>query len=205
MSGSNVFGVPRMAAFGLSPFFGDEILEAMRAGDIPEGTRTYKKDILDKDGNKVGTKIVRTYSSGRSNAPTSVVGSNFPPCNILTDKKKRKVYEFAIAGYDPENVTFEVNEENPSYINLILKSGMTEVEEPTQDETAEADTEAKEQKVEEEVVYDYHKFFVKDHVCPFLVDRDRYDIEKSEVEFKNGVVRISFEPKKVAFKPKIIK
>lgn len=198
MRGSFGFDVPSLGVFG-SPLFGEKILNALMTGECPEGTRTYQKDILDDDGNKVGKTIVRTYSSGRSNAPSNLVGSNYPPCNIYTDENKRKVYEFAIAGYDPKNVTFAVDENNPSYINLVLKSGLTEVKESDEDEKKE-----EEQKVEKAIVYDYQKFVVKDHTCPFYVDRDRYDIEQSTVEFKNGTVKISFEPKKIAFNPKVV-
>ena len=198
MRGSLDFDVPGLGVFG-SPLFGEKILDALMTGECPEGTRTYQKDIIDADGNKVGKTIVRTYSSGRSTAPLSLVGSNYPPCNIYTDENKRKVYEFAIAGYDPKNVSFAVDENNPSYINLILKSGLTEVKESDEDEKKE-----EEQKVEKAIIYDYQKFVVKDHTCPFYVDRDRYDIEQSTVEFKNGTVKISFEPKKVAFNPKVV-
>lgn len=200
MRGSLDFDVPGLGVFG-SPLFGEKILNALMTGECPEGTRTYQKDIIDADGNKVGKTIVRTYSSGRSTAPSSLVGSNYPPCNIFTDENKRKVYEFAIAGYDPKNVSFAVDENNPSYINLILKSGLTEVKESEKDD----DEDKKEEpKVEKAIVYDYQKFVVKDHTCPFYVDRDRYDIEQSTVEFKNGTVKISFEPKKVAFNPKVL-
>ena len=91
------------------------------------------------------------------------------------------------------------DENNPSYINLILKSGLTEVKDT--DDTEEKNDE---KKVEKAIVYDYQKFAVKDHTCPFYVDRDRYDIEQSTVEFKNGTVKISFEPKKIAFNPKVV-
>lgn len=200
MRGSLDFDVPGLGVFG-SPLFGEKILDALMTGECPEGTHTYQKDIIDAEGNKVGKTIVRTFSSGRSTAPSSLVGSNYPPCNIYTDENKRKVYEFAIAGYDPKNVSFAVDENNPSYINLILKSGLTEVKESDEDE----DEDKKEEpKVEKAIIYDYQKFVVKDHTCPFYVDRDRYDIEQSTVEFKNGTVKISFEPKKVAFNPKVI-
>lgn len=201
MRGSLDFDVPGLGVFG-SPLFGEKILNALMTGECPEGTRTYQKDIIDADGNKVGKTIVRTYSSGRSTAPSSLVGSNYPPCNIYTDENKRKVYEFAIAGYDPKNVSFAVDENNPSYINLILKSGLTEVKESEKEEDDEDKKE--EPKVEKAIIYDYQKFVVKDHTCPLYVDRDRYDIEQSTVEFKNGTVKISFEPKKVAFNPKVI-
>lgn len=201
MRGSLDFDVPSLGVFG-SPLFGEKILDALMTGECPEGTRTYQKDIIDADGNKVGKTIVRTYSSGRSTAPSSLVGSNYPPCNIYTDENKRKVYEFAIAGYDPKNVSFAVDENNPSYINLILKSGLTEVKESEKEEDDEDKKE--EPKVEKAIIYDYQKFVVKDHTCPFYVDRDRYDIEQSTVEFKNGTVKISFEPKKVAFNPKVV-
>lgn len=201
MRGSLDFDVPGLGVFG-SPLFGEKILDALMTGECPEGTRTYQKDIIDADGNKVGKTIVRTYSSGRSTAPSSLVGSNYPPCNIYTDENKRKVYEFAIAGYDPKNVSFAVDENNPSYINLILKSGLTEVKESEKEDDDEDKKE--EPKVEKAIIYDYQKFVVKDHTCPFYVDRDRYDIEQSTVEFKNGTVKISFEPKKVAFNPKVI-
>ena len=200
MRGSLDFDVPGLGVFG-SPLFGEKILNALMTGECPEGTRTYQKDIIDADGNKVGKTIVRTYSSGRSTAPSSLVGSNYPPCNIYTDENKRKVYEFAIAGYDPKNVSFAVDENNPSYINLILKSGLTEVKESEKDD---GEDKKEEPKVEKAIVYDYQKFVVKDHTCPFYVDRDRYDIEQSTVEFKNGTVKISFEPKKVAFNPKVV-
>jgi HSP20 family molecular chaperone IbpA len=202
MRGSLDFDVPSLGVFG-SPLFGEKILDALMTGECPEGTRTYQKDIIDADGNKVGKTIVRTYSSGRSTAPSSLVGSNYPPCNIYTDENKRKVYEFAIAGYDPKNVSFAVDENNPSYINLILKSGLTEVKESEKEEEDDEDKK-EEPKVEKAIIYDYQKFVVKDHTCPFYVDRDRYDIEQSTVEFKNGTVKISFEPKKVAFNPKVI-
>ena len=233
MRGSLGFDVPGLGVFG-SPLFGEKILDALMTGECPEGTRTYQKDIIDADGNKVGKTIVRTFSSGRSTAPSSLVGSNYPPCNIYTDENKRKVYEFAIAGYDPKNVSFAVDENNPSYINLILKSGLTEVKESDEDddfdeaktedensvgevytpapakkskhrdEDDEDEKKEEEQKVEKAIIYDYQKFVVKDHTCPFYVDRDRYDIEQSTVEFKNGTVKISFEPKKVAFNPKVV-
>lgn len=201
MRGSLDFDVPGLGVFG-SPLFGEKILDALMTGECPEGTRTYQKDIIDAEGNKVGKTIVRTFSSGRSTAPSSLVGSNYPPCNIYTDENKRKVYEFAIAGYDPKNVSFAVDENNPSYINLILKSGLTEVKESEKEDDDEDKKE--EPKVEKAIIYDYQKFVVKDHTCPFYVDRDRYDIEQSTVEFKNGTVKISFEPKKVAFNPKVI-
>ena len=203
MRGSLDFDVPGLGVFG-SPLFGEKILNALMTGECPEGTRTYQKDIIDADGNKVGKTIVRTYSSGRSTAPSSLVGSNYPPCNIYTDENKRKVYEFAIAGYDPKNVSFAVDENNPSYINLILKSGLTEVKESEKEKDDDYDDKKEEPKVEKAIIYDYQKFVVKDHTCPFYVDRDRYDIEQSTVEFKNGTVKISFEPKKVAFNPKVV-
>ena len=202
MRGSLDFDVPGLGVFG-SPLFGEKILNALMTGECPEGTRTYQKDIIDADGNKVGKTIVRTFSSGRSTAPSSLVGSNYPPCNIYTDENKRKVYEFAIAGYDPKNVSFAVDENNPSYINLILKSGLTEVKE-SEKEDDDYEDKKEEPKVEKAIIYDYQKFVVKDHTCPFYVDRDRYDIEQSTVEFKNGTVKISFEPKKVAFNPKVV-
>ena len=52
----------------------------------------------------------------------------------LSDENRRKVYEFAVAGYDPKNISFAVDENNPSYINLILKSGLTEVKESETDD-----------------------------------------------------------------------
>lgn len=203
MRGSLDFDVPGLGVFG-SPLFGEKILNALMTGECPEGTRTYQKDIIDADGNKVGKTIVRTYSSGRSTAPSSLVGSNYPPCNIYTDENKRKVYEFAIAGYDPKNVSFAVDENNPSYINLILKSGLTEVKESEKEKDDDYEDKKEEPKVEKAIIYDYQKFVVKDHTCPFYVDRDRYDIEQSTVEFKNGTVKIFFEPKKVAFNPKVV-
>lgn len=189
------------ADFGFPGLFGEDFLNNFFGGELPEGTKTYKKDILDENGKKVGEKVIHTYSSGRSNPPASIAG-NFPPCNIYTDKNKRRVYAFACAGYEPENVSFEVNEDNPSYINLVLKSGLTEVTE-TEGEDAEKTEERATD--EEAIIFDYHKVVIKDCVDPFYVDRDRYDIEKSEVWFKNGMVYIAFEPKKVAFKPKIVK
>lgn len=203
MRGSLDFDVPGLGVFG-SPLFGEKILNALMTGECPEGTRTYQKDIIDAEGNKVGKTIVRTFSSGRSTAPSSLVGSNYPPCNIYTDENKRKVYEFAIAGYDPKNVSFAVDENNPSYINLILKSGLTEVKESEKEKDDDYEDKKEEPKVEKAIIYDYQKFVVKDHTCPFYVDRDRYDIEQSTVEFKNGTVKISFEPKKVAFNPKVV-
>lgn len=195
MRGSTIFGVPSLDTFGRS-LFEDDFFNSFFSGlNIPEGTKTYKKDILDDDGKKIGEEVVKTYSSGKSNAPTSVVRSNFPPCNIYTNDKKQKVYEFACAGYDPKNISFEVNEDNPSYINLILKSDYEKVNDEDEKDEESVSTEKR--------VYDYRKFDTKDHTCPFYVDRDRYDIESAEVEIANGVVKISFDPKKVKFSPKV--
>lgn len=194
MSGSMFFGVPSLDTIRQS-LFGDDFFDSFFSGDIPEGTRTYRKNILDDDGKKVGEEVVRTYSSGKTKAPASVVRSSFPPCNIYTNDKKQKVYEFACAGYDPKNISFEVNEDNPSYINLVLKSDYEEVDNNSEDKDESVKT--------NQYVYDYKQFNTKNHTCPFYVDRDRYDIESAEVEIANGVVKITFDPKKVKFSPKI--
>lgn len=196
MSGSMFFGMPSLDAIRKSFFVGDDFFDSFFSGAIPEGTKTYRKDILDDDGKKVGEEVVKTYSSGRTKAPQSIVGSSFPPCNIYTNDKKQKVYEFACAGYDPKNISFEVNEENPNYINLVLKSDYEEVDDKEKDET---DDSVK----KNQYVYDCQRFNTKNHTCSFFVDTTRYDIESAEVEFSNGVVRITFDPKKIKFSPKI--
>lgn len=190
------FGVPSLGSIRES-FFGDDFFNSFFSGNFPEGTKTYKKDIFDDDGKKVGESVLRTYSSGKSNAPSEIIRGSFPPCNIYTDDSKKKFFEFACAGYDPKNVSFEICESNPSYITLVLKSEFEEVKE-------EDNSKDKEENKSEEKhrVYDYRKFDVGNHSCSFYLDRDRYDIESAEVEFENGVVRISFEPKKINFKPK---
>lgn len=183
----------------MDSFFNDDFFSDFFNGAMPEGSKTYKKDILDAKGNKVGERVVSTYSSGRAHAPREVVGSNFPPCNIYTAENKRRVYEFAVAGYDPENIIFEANADEPDVIDLVLKSGLEEVTEETTDDTEHPNTE------KEQRVYDYEGFKVKDHRTPFRVDTRKYDLEDAEVEIKNGVAKISFGPKTSTFKPKVIK
>lgn len=183
----------------MDSFFNDDFFSDFFNGDMPEGAKTYKKDILDANGKKIGERVVSTYSSGRAHAPRDLVSSNFPPCNIYTDADKRKVYEFAIAGYDPSNVSFEANADEPDVIDIVLKSGYEEVTEDSKDTEEHSNVER------EQRGYDYEGFKVKDTRTSFRVDTRKYDLEDAEVEIKNGVAKISFGPKTVAFKPKIVK
>lgn len=194
MTGSLLRGTSLMDSL-----FNDDLFSSFWNGEMPEGTKTYKKDILDADGNKIGERVVSTYSSGRAHAPHELVSSNFPPCNIYTDSDRRRVYEFAIAGYDPANVSFEANESEPDVIDIVLKSGYEEVTENSEDTKDHPNTER------EQLAYDYEGFRVKDARTSFRVDTRKYDLEDAEVEIKNGVAKISFGPKTVAFKPKIVK
>jgi len=180
-----------------------EICRAMQEGNLPEGSRVYRRDITDDNGNKVGEKIVRTYSYGRNRPPKDVVRSDAIRVNIIDDNEGRKTYEFACAGYDPKNISFEINKENPDYIDLVLSSGVKAEEPKAKDESdAEDASETEEPKVESKT-YEVQGFTVKDTRVPFKVDNTRYNIEEPIVEFEFGVVRITFEPKKINFNPKI--
>ena len=189
-----------------------EITKMLQEGNIPEGSRTFRRDIVDDSGNKIGEKVIRTFSSGRNRPSRELVKSSYPPVNIYTDSKDRRVYEFACAGYDPKNISFEINKEDPDFIDLILNSGnkpeAVAKRECDCDETCEekkevAKTESK--KVEQEIrAYEVEGFKVKDARVPFYIDTSRFNIENPMVEIVNGVVRIYFEPKKVNFKPKFI-
>lgn len=188
-----------------------EICRAMQEGNLPEGSRVYRRDITDDNGNKVGEKIVRTYSYGRNRPPKDIVRSDAIRVNIIDDNEGRKTYEFACAGYDPKNISFEINKENPDYIDLVLSSGVkTEEpkakEEPKAEEKSDAEntSETEEPKVESKT-YEVQGFTVKDTRVPFKVDNTRYNIEEPIVEFEFGVVRITFEPKKINFNPKFKK
>lgn len=180
----------------MDSFFNDDFFSDFFNGELPEGSKVYKKDILDAKGNKIGERVVSTYSSGRTHAPKDLVGSNFPPCNIYTSEDKRKVYEFAVAGYEPENISFEATDE-PDVIDLVLKS---EYEDITDSEPSKAHPNTE----REQRGYDYEGFKVKNHRTPFRVDIRKYDLEDAEVEIKNGVAKISFGPKVSTFKPKVI-
>ncbi len=188
-----------------------EICRAMQEGNLPEGSRVYRRDITDDNGNKVGEKIVRTYSYGRNRPPKDIVRSDAIRVNIIDDNEGRKTYEFACAGYDPKNISFEINKENPDYIDLVLSSGV-KAEEPKAKEESEAEeksdaentSETEEPKVESKT-YEVQGFTVKDTRVPFKVDNTRYNIEEPIVEFEFGVVRITFEPKKINFNPKFKK
>lgn len=177
-----------------------EICRAMQEGNLPEGSRVYRRDITDDKGNKVGEKIVRTYSYGRNRPPKDIVRSDAIRVNIIDDNEGRKTYEFACAGYDPKNISFEINKENPDYIDLVLSSGV-KVEEKSD---AEDTSETEKPKVESKT-YEVQGFTVKDARVPFKVDNTRYNIEEPIVEFEFGVVRITFEPKKINFNPKFKK
>lgn len=201
MNGSMLFPVMTGSNLFSGSLFSEDFLSNFFNGDFPEGTKVYKKDILDSEGNKIGQKTVRTFSSGKSHAPREVVSSNFPPMNNYIDENKRLVYEFAVAGYDPKNVSFEVNEENPDYIDLVLKSELEVVHENDSADSEEEETTTKESKA-----YLYEGFKTKDARTSFFVDTRKYDLEDSEMEFKNGVVTISFGPNKKlsTFKPKLV-
>jgi hypothetical protein len=98
---------------------------------------------------------------------------------------------------------FEINKENPDYIDLVLSSGVKAEEPKAKDESdAEDSAETEEPKVESKT-YEVQGFTVKDTRVPFKVDNTRYNIEEPIVEFEFGVVRITFEPKKINFNPKI--
>lgn len=180
-----------------------EICRAMQEGNLPEGSRVYRRDITDDNGNKVGEKIVRTYSYGRNRPPKDIVRSDAIRVNIIDDNEGRKTYEFACAGYDPKNISFKINKENPDYIDLVLSSGV-KAEEPKAKEESDAKDSPAFTPVESKT-YEVQGFTVKDTRVPFKVDNTRYNIEEPIVEFEFGVVRITFEPKKINFNPKIKK
>ena len=178
-----------------------QLVRAMQEGNLPEGSRVYRRDILDDNGNKIGEKVIRTYSEGRNRPSKEDVRASYPPVNIYTDNEGHKVFEFACAGYDPKNITFEINKEDPDYIDLVLSSGL-KAEESDDDKKKKKDKEESEPEVESRA-YDVEGFKVKDARVPFRVDNSRFNIEEPTVEFSNGVVRIIFEQKKVKFAPKI--
>lgn len=180
-------------------FFPEEIIKIMSEGNFPEGSRTVRKDIVDGDGNKIGEKVIHTYSSGRNRPSREIVKASYPPVNIFTDEQGRRVFEFACAGYDPKNITLEINKDDPDYIDLVLSSGV-KVEETTEDKEEKNEDEKK----AEIRAYDVEGFKVKDARVPFHVDNSRFNIESPTVEFTNGVVRIAFEPKRIAFAPKFV-
>ena len=178
-----------------------EICRVMQEGNLPEGSRVYRRDILDAKGNKVGEKVVRTYSYGRNRPSKEDVRASFPPVNIYTDNEGRKTFEFACAGYDPKNISFEINKDDSDYIDLVLSSGVKteEVKEPAK--KTEVAKKAEDVQVESRA-YNVEGFRVKDTRVPFYVDTSKFNIEEPSVEFENGVVRITFEPKKINFNPK---
>lgn len=186
-------------SFDLVPTFRnfDKTLDFILAGDIPIGTKSFRENILDAAGNKVGERVIHTYSSGSNKAPKNLVSSNFPPCNIYVDENKRKVYEFACSGYAPGNISFKAGDDIGE-IKLVLKSGLEDI---PGDQAVEADANAEKKAAK---VYDFKGFSVKDHTTTFFVDVRRYDVEDAIVEVKNGVAKISFAPKAMKFNPKIV-
>lgn len=177
-----------------------EILKVMLDGNFPEGTRTVRRDILDGNGRKIGEKVIQTYSSGKNRPSKELVKSSYPPVNIYTDGDEKLIFEFACAGYDPTNISFEVNKEDHNYINLVLSSGSS-----VEDNSCETDEADDKKESEKEVrVYEVEGFKIKDTKVPFFVDNSMYNIETPTVEIKNGVVRIAFEPKKIKFEPILI-
>lgn len=182
-------------------FFPEEIIKIMTEGNFPEGSRTVHKDIVDENGNKIGEKVLHTYSSGRNRPSREIVKASYPPVNIYTDEKGLKVFEFACAGYNPSDISFEINKDDPDYIDLVLSSGVKV--DDAKSKKKEKDEE-KENENESVRVYDVEGFKVKDARVPFRVDNTRYNIENPTVEFSNGVVRVSFEPKKINFAPKFV-
>ena len=191
-----------------------EITKMLQGGNLPEGSRTFRRDIVDDSGNKIGEKVIRTFSSGRNRPSRELVKSSYPPVNIYTDSKDRRVYEFACAGYDPKNISFEINKEDPDFIDLILNSGNKpeavakcecEDEHESESEPRKEVEKTATKPVEQEIrAYEVEGFKVKDARVPFYIDTSRFNIENPMVEIVNGVVRIYFEPKKVNFKPKFI-
>lgn len=192
-----------------------EITKMLQEGNLLEGSRTFRRDIVDDNGKKIGEKVIRTFSSGRNRPSRELVKSSYPPVNIYIDSKDRRVYEFACAGYDPKNIHFEINKDDLDYIDLVLDSGNKpeavakcecECEHDGESESCKKEVEKTTPKsVEQEIrAYEVEGFRVKDARVPFYIDTSRFNIENPTVEIVNGVVRIYFEPKKVNFKPKFI-
>lgn len=181
-----------------------EILKVMLDGNFPEGTRTVRRDILDGNGRKIGEKVIQTYSSGKNRPSKELVKSSYPPVNIYTDGDEKLIFEFACAGYDPANISFEVNKEDHNYINLVLSSGSSIDDDSCETDENDDKKESKKESEKEVRVYEVEGFKIKDTKVPFFVDNSRYNIETPTVEIKNGVVKITFEPKRINFNPKLI-
>ena len=196
---------------GFNDFFDftlpSEISRMLECGNIQPGSRTVRRDIVDDNGNKIGEKVIHTFSSGHNRPAKEIVKASYPPVNIFTDENGCKVFEFACAGYDPKNISFEIDKEDPDYIDLVLSSGVKVEEDSTEESDEKKSKKAKKESEDEKPevrAYEVEGFRVKDARVPFRVDNSRFNIEAPTVTFVNGVVRIAFEPKRINFAPKFL-
>jgi len=100
---------------------------------------------------------------------------NFPPLNILINKKtKEMVFEFALAGYDKENIDISFKGD---YLELSLKGGAKEKED-----------------------WEIVKCGIRncDAIFKYYCPADKYSRDNIKANFSNGILRVIVQPKEKA-------
>lgn len=101
---------------------------------------------------------------------------SFPPANVYVKEDKTLIYEFAIAGYNKEDINIEFDS---NYMVLTLKV-------------------PKESKKYGKRIY--HRLKVVDSVQKYIVPSDKYIYEETKADMKDGILLITIpskEPQKV--------
>ncbi|MFO8065851.1 MAG: Hsp20/alpha crystallin family protein [Spirochaetota bacterium] len=98
---------------------------------------------------------------------------SYPPANIYMTENKTIVFEFALAGFEEENVNLEFRGDY-MYLNATVP-----------EETGEQDIHYLKRRLKFKNIKD-QKYYVPE---------DKFDREKAEAVFKNGVLTVTVPPK----------
>ena len=120
--------------------------------------------------------IEEALTTGTDAIKNAYTCPSFPPANVYTKEDKTLVYEFAVAGYNKEDVSIEFDS---NYMVLTLKA-------PKEDVT-----------IGHRI---YHRLKVVDSVQRYIVPNDKYVYAETKADMKDGILLVTIpskEPQKV--------
>lgn len=94
--------------------------------------------------------------------------TNFPPCNISTDKEGTIKFEFALAGYDEQDLNVNVEDDK-----LVISAS----------HSAEGD------EVQEEEAYIHHGIRAREFRAVYPIGT-RFDTTQAQAAFRNGILTV---------------
>lgn len=94
--------------------------------------------------------------------------TNFPPCNISTDKEGTIKFEFALAGYDEQDLSVNVEDDK-----LVISAAH----------------EAEEEAPEEEEAFIHHGIRAREFRAVYPIGT-RFDTTQAQAAFRNGILTV---------------